>query len=129
MPQSYTGHEPTTMRAIRNNYDSYLQVFNRLEQYIILGHNCDKIELIVMGGTFPALPESYQNDFIRDAFKAMNDFSEMFYPDGDFDFDFFKEFFELPGEVGSKERTEHIHERLLQIKQKKQMTLEQEKTN
>ena len=128
VPQSYTGHEPTTMRAMRNNYDSYLQVFNRLEQYVLLGHAHDKVELIVMGGTFPALPQDYQDDFIRGAFQAMNDFFEMFYPDGGFDFYFFKEFFELPGEVGSKERTEHIHEKLLQIKQRKQMTLEQEKT-
>src|SRR3990167_2006872 len=37
VPQSYTGHEPTTMRAIRNRYDGYLQVFNRLEQYMVIG--------------------------------------------------------------------------------------------
>src|SRR3989344_3441501 len=52
VPQSYTGKEPATMRGIRNNYDSYLQVFNRLEQYVIMGHSFDKIEIIIMGGTF-----------------------------------------------------------------------------
>src|SRR3989338_5709241 len=60
VPQSYTGHEPTTMRAIRNQYDAYLQVFNRLEQYVALGHNHDKLELIVMGGTFPLFPWAFQ---------------------------------------------------------------------
>ncbi|MEW5897493.1 MAG: tRNA uridine(34) 5-carboxymethylaminomethyl modification radical SAM/GNAT enzyme Elp3, partial [Nanoarchaeota archaeon] len=49
VPQSYTGKEPATMRGIRNNYDPYLQLFNRLEQYILLGHNCEKAELIIMG--------------------------------------------------------------------------------
>jgi len=41
VPQSYTGKEPATMRGIRNKYDSYLQVFNRLEQYVLLGHCID----------------------------------------------------------------------------------------
>ena len=46
VPQSYTGHEPATMRGIRNDYDSYLQVFNRLQQYILLGQTIDKVEYI-----------------------------------------------------------------------------------
>ncbi len=54
VPQSYTGHEPATMRGMRNDYDAYLQVFNRLEQYVLLGQTFDKIEIIVMGGTFTA---------------------------------------------------------------------------
>ncbi len=127
VPQSYTGHEPTTMRAMRNQYDSYLQVFNRLEQYVLLGQTPDKAELIVMGGTFPAIPEEYQNEFVRGAFKAMNDFSDMFYQGNKLNFDRFREFFELPGEVGSKERTEHIHKKLLEIKSRAKTTLEQEK--
>ncbi len=79
VPQSYTGKEPATMRGIRNKYDAYLQVFNRLEQYILLGHNCEKVELILMGGTFPSFPLEYQEEFVKNAFKAMNDFSELFY--------------------------------------------------
>ena len=46
VPQSYTGHEPATKRAIRNDYDPYLQVFNRLEQYVIINQIPEKIELI-----------------------------------------------------------------------------------
>ncbi len=59
VPMSYTGHEPATMRGMRAGYDSYIQVFNRLEQYILMGHSVDKIDLIIMGGTFPATPKEY----------------------------------------------------------------------
>jgi len=59
IPQSYTGKEPATMRGIRNKYDPYLQVMNRLEQYIVQGHIPDKLELIIMGGTFPSFPKKY----------------------------------------------------------------------
>ena len=79
VPQSYTGHEPASMRGIRNNYDAYLQIFNRLEQYVILGHTFDKIEIIVMGGTFTATPKEYQDEFIYGTFKALNDFSDLFF--------------------------------------------------
>jgi len=78
VPQSYTGKEPATRRAIRNFYDPYLQVFNRLEQYICLGHMPQKVDLIVMGGTFPSFPKKYQTEFVMYCFKAMNDFSKLF---------------------------------------------------
>ena len=79
VPQSYTGHEPASMRGRRNHYDAYLQVFNRLEQYFLLGHNFEKIELIIMGGTFPSFPKEYQEKFITEALQALNDFSQLFY--------------------------------------------------
>jgi len=131
VPQSYTGKEPATMRGIRNKYDSYFQVFNRLEQYIILGHNCEKVELILMGGTFPSFAEDYQEEFVKFAFKAMNDFSEMFYnADGEFDYVKFKDFFELPVEIeklGDKDRIERIQARLSDLKKKtKECDLEEE---
>ncbi len=128
VPQSYTGKEPATMRAIRNNYDSYLQVFNRLEQYIVLGQNPDKVELIIMGGTFPSFPPDYQDDFVYFAFKAMNDFSRLFYKRGELDVIKFKEFFGLPGKVGSKERTERIHQQLSALKQKNKTSLVKEQS-
>src|SRR3989344_8137041 len=96
VPQSYTGKEPATMRGIRNNYDSYLQVFNRLEQYVILGHNFEKVELIIMGGTFLAYDQKYQEEFTKYAFKALNDFSKTFFKKEGFDYLKFKQFFELP---------------------------------
>lgn len=74
LPKSYLMNEPAIMRAQRSNYDPYKQVTSRLTQYIIAGHKPEKIELIVMGGTFPAVEKRYQNFFIRECFHAMNDF-------------------------------------------------------
>ena len=71
-PQSYTGHEPATMRARRNKYDPYKQVRNRLQQLEAVGHSTDKNELIIMGGTFPALSWKYQKWFVKRAFDAFN---------------------------------------------------------
>jgi len=127
VPQSYTGREPATMRGIRNKYDSYLQVMNRLEQYILLGVIPDKIELIIMGGTFPSVNKRYQEEFVKYAFKAMNDFSKLFFKNGVFNFSKFKKFFELPGSVGDKQRTKNIHEKLLKIKGKCDLKNEQKK--
>ncbi|MBN1156187.1 tRNA uridine(34) 5-carboxymethylaminomethyl modification radical SAM/GNAT enzyme Elp3 [Candidatus Woesearchaeota archaeon] len=125
IPQSYTGKEPATMRAIRNNYDPYLQVMNRLEQYVVLGHSIDKIELIIMGGTFPSFPKKYQENFIKYSFKAFNDFSSMFFRKNEFDFIKFKRFFELPGAFGDKKREKKIHKKLLSLKTKAKLELEQ----
>ncbi len=74
-PQSYVGEEPALMRAIRVGYDPYLQTLSRLKQYHeVLGYFPSKVELIVMGGTFPAMPRSYQEWFIAMALEAMNDY-------------------------------------------------------
>ncbi|XP_028908996.1 elongator complex protein 3 [Ornithorhynchus anatinus] len=70
--QSYTGYEPTSMRAIRARYDPYLQTRHRLEQLKQLGHSVDKVEFIVMGGTFMALPEDYRDYFIRNLHDALS---------------------------------------------------------
>ncbi|MBI4980302.1 tRNA uridine(34) 5-carboxymethylaminomethyl modification radical SAM/GNAT enzyme Elp3 [Candidatus Woesearchaeota archaeon] len=125
VPQSYTGREPATMRGIRNNFDPYLQVFNRLEQYVLQGHNCDKVELIIMGGTFPSFPQEYQEEFVKYGFKAMNDFSKMFYDKHrTLNLVKFKRFFELPTDVDDELRVKRIQEKLLEIKKK--CTLEQQ---
>ncbi|KAK9412251.1 elongator complex protein 3 [Crotalus adamanteus] len=70
--QSYTGYEPTSMRAIRARYDPYLQTRHRVEQLKQLGHSIDKVEFIVMGGTFMALPEEYRDYFIRNLHDALS---------------------------------------------------------
>jgi len=126
-PMSYTGKEPSTMRGIRNNYDSYLITMNRLEHYVVAGHNFDKIEVIVQGGTFPFFPFRYQKEFLLGMYKALNDFSKIFFVDGEFDFVKFKEFFELPGDVGDPVRTKKVHEKLLALKQFDTTSLESEK--
>src|SRR3989338_625645 len=126
VPQSYTGKEPATMRALRAKFDPYVQVFSRLEQYIVTGHNPDKAELIVMGGTFPSLPKKYQESFVACAFKAMNDFSAMFYKKNNFDFDRFREFFELPGSVWDKKRAKSLISKIKVLKNKNIKNLEYE---
>ncbi|CAH0392723.1 unnamed protein product [Bemisia tabaci] len=70
--QSYTGYEPTSMRAIRARYDPYLQTRHRVEQLQQLGHSVDKVEFIVMGGTFMSLPEDYRDYFIRNLHDALS---------------------------------------------------------
>ncbi len=71
-PQSYTGKEPASLRAIRNKYDPFLQVKDRLKQLEAIGHPTDKIEMIIMGGTFPARDFFYQKWFIRRCYDALN---------------------------------------------------------
>ena len=71
VPQSYTGHEPAAMRGSQNNYDPYLQVQSRIKQLTAIGHRVDKVELIVMGGTFPATPAEYQTHFIKRCLDAI----------------------------------------------------------
>jgi elongator complex protein 3 len=70
--QSYTGHEPAALRAGTYDFDPYLQTKARLEQLKAIGHPTDKIDLIIMGGTFTARPAEYQNCFISGCFAAMN---------------------------------------------------------
>ncbi len=72
-PQSYTGHEPAAMRGAQNNFDPYLQVQSRILQLEAIGHKVDKIELIVMGGTFPATPPEYQTWFVQRCLDAITD--------------------------------------------------------
>ncbi len=73
-PQSYLRDSPAVMRALQYNFDPYEQVRGRLLQYKAMGHKPSKVELIVMGGTFPAMPRSYQEWFIANALEAMNRF-------------------------------------------------------
>ena len=73
-PQSYTGYEPTTMRAIQNHFSARLQIQSRLKQYSAQGHTTDKCHLIIMGGTFlySGIKESYCHAFMKEAFDALN---------------------------------------------------------
>ena len=71
-----------------------------------------------MGGTFPSFPKKYQEEFVYYAFKAMNDFSRLFYRKGVFDILKFRDFFGLPGKVGDKDRVRSIHKKLLAMKKK-----------
>lgn len=69
------GYEPTSMRAIRARYDPYEQSKGRVEQLRSLGHSVDKVEFIVMGGTFMSLPESYRSGFIAQLHNSLSGFT------------------------------------------------------
>jgi elongator complex protein 3 len=71
VPQSYTGLEPAAMRGLQNSFDPYLQVKVRIDQLQAIGHRVDKVELIVMGGTFPATPVNYQEWFVQRCLEAV----------------------------------------------------------
>jgi elongator complex protein 3 len=71
-PQSYTGKEPAARRGASYAFDPYEQVRGRIEQLEAIGHGTDKIDLIVMGGTFTSRPPEYQVEFVKRCFDAMN---------------------------------------------------------
>lgn len=70
--QAYTGYEPTSMRAIRARYDPYSQAKGRVAQLRAIGHDVDKVEYIVMGGTFLSLDQEYKDYFIRNLHDALS---------------------------------------------------------
>jgi len=72
VPQSYTPESPAVLRARKCDYDAGQQVKLRLRILSEMGHPTDKVELIVMGGTFLAYPKDYQYQFIKDCYDALN---------------------------------------------------------
>lgn len=72
MPKSYLSNEPAVMRAILNKFDPYKQFLNRMQSLQVQGHPCDKIELIIIGGTWSFLPKKYQEWFIKRCFDSAN---------------------------------------------------------
>jgi len=72
VPQSYTPKSPAIMRAALLGYDPYKQVIARLKAFKAMKHPTDKIELIIMGGTFLSYPIKYQYDFVKACYDALN---------------------------------------------------------
>lgn len=72
MPKSYLADEPGARRALQNQYDPFAQVTARLQALQAVGHPTDKIELLILGGTFDAYPKQYQQWFVRRCFEALN---------------------------------------------------------
>ena len=73
MPKSYLANEPACQRAELTFFDPYVQVAARLQALHQMGHSTDKVELIVLGGTWSDYPESYQHWFIKELFRALNE--------------------------------------------------------
>ncbi len=82
-PQSYIGFEPAAQRGRQYGYDAFRQVSARLKELSEIGHDVDKVEIIVMGGTFPARDKEYRDKFILDIFNALNCFNSRTKPESD----------------------------------------------
>jgi elongator complex protein 3 len=72
MPKSYLPDEPGAMRALEHDFDPYTQVEARIRALANLGHPTDKIELLILGGTWSSYKRDYQEWFIARCFDAMN---------------------------------------------------------
>jgi len=76
MPKSYLSNEPAAMRAKLNLFDPYRQVTRRIQALENNGHQVDKLEILVLGGTWSVYPDHYQDEFVRDMFYAANTFGQ-----------------------------------------------------
>ena len=76
MPKSYISSEPGAQRALSNNFDPYTQVLNRLIALKNIGHNIEKVELLILGGSWSAYTENYKFWFVKRCFEAINDMTK-----------------------------------------------------
>lgn len=76
MPKSYLSKEPAAARALANNFDPYAQIISRLRALEMNGHPINKLEVIVIGGTFDYYKKDYQEWFIKEIFRATNEFNK-----------------------------------------------------
>ncbi len=76
MPKSYISSEPWAMRALLNQFDPVRQVYNRLLSLTLTWHPTDKIEMIVLGGTWDVYPRNYKYEFVKGLYDAVNTFPE-----------------------------------------------------
>lgn len=76
-PLSYTGTEPATRAAQKFAFDPFMQVGSKIEQLQARGHDTGKSEIVIVGGTFPFMPEGYQRGFAKSCYDALNGFSSL----------------------------------------------------
>jgi elongator complex protein 3 len=74
IPLSYVGTEPSTKLAQEVLYDPYEQITSKLKKLSSLGHHISKVELVIVGGTFPFMPEGYQRNFVKSCYDALSSF-------------------------------------------------------
>lgn len=72
IPKSYLLKEPAILRAVNCGYDPFLQTQNRLRSLFLQGHPTDKCEIVIIGGTFSALPKTYREFFVKRIYDALN---------------------------------------------------------
>jgi len=75
MPKSYLSQEPVAARGLANNFDPFKQMHSRLKSLELNGHPIDKLEVIVIGGTFDYYEKSYQEFFMQEIFRAANEYN------------------------------------------------------
>jgi elongator complex protein 3 len=75
VPLSYTGSEPCAKYAQQYDFDPLRQIQSKMLQLYSSGHGLDKVELVIVGGTFPFFPQDYQRDFVKGCFDALNNCS------------------------------------------------------
>lgn len=73
MPKSYLADEPGAMRGLEHDFDPYAQVRSRLHSLAMLGHPTDKVELLILGGTWSSYRRDYQEWFVKRCFDALNE--------------------------------------------------------
>jgi elongator complex protein 3 len=83
MPKSYLPDEPGAMRALEHQFDPYEQVHARIRALENLGHPTDKIELLILGGTWSSYRRDYQEWFVKRCFDAMNALTPTPLPEGE----------------------------------------------
>ena len=72
MPKSYLSEETASQRALRQEFSGYDQISDRIEAWKIMGHNTEKLEIIILWWTFPFYPKDYQEEFVKEIFWAAN---------------------------------------------------------
>ncbi|TRZ52595.1 hypothetical protein D4R99_02450, partial [bacterium] len=82
MPKSYLSKEPAAARALANEFDPRKQIFSRIEALVTNGHAVDKIEIIIIGGTWSFYHSSYREYIIKECFRACNDFDSAIFLEG-----------------------------------------------
>jgi ELP3 family radical SAM enzyme/protein acetyltransferase len=73
-PRSYLYNEPAVRRANSNGFDAANQMWDRMSALMLCGLKIDKLEVMVLGGTWGSYPEDYRTEFIRDLYYAANTF-------------------------------------------------------
>ncbi len=77
MPKSYLSREPAAARALLNRFDPYKQISMRLRALTMNGHPVDKVEMIMIGGTWNFYPKEYQEWFTKESFRACNNWKSV----------------------------------------------------
>ena len=80
MPKSYIYDEPGCQRAERDGFDPYRQTLGRIQSFESIGHDAEKVELLILGGTWSAYSKDYREWFIQRCFDAMNAAGNPTYP-------------------------------------------------